>query len=156
MFPKVAPDFFKKRSQGPVKFTAEAAAPAPAAVPAAAPSNQPAKYVVNVNGADYTVVVSPAGVGVSPGTPVSVPASSPAPAAPPPSGVGTVIPAPVAGTIIRYVVGEGTQVTSGTTVIIIESMKMELEIKATTPGKIHFLVPTGTQVASQQPVAEIQ
>ncbi|MDR0630049.1 MAG: sodium-extruding oxaloacetate decarboxylase subunit alpha [Treponema sp.] len=158
MFPKVAPDFFKKRSQGPVKFTAEAAAPppAPAAVPAAAPSNQPATYVVNVNGADYTVVVSLAGVGVSPGTPVSVPASSPAPAAPPPSGGGTVIPAPVAGTIIRYVVGEGTPVTSGTTVIIIESMKMELEIKATTPGKIHFLVPTGTQVASQQPVAEIQ
>lgn len=160
MFPKVAPDFFKKRSQGPVKFTAEAAVPAPvpAAAPASAPSNQPAKYVVNVNGADYTVVVSPAGVGVAAGTTVSAPASSPvpAPAATPPSGGGTAIPAPVAGTIIRYVVGEGTQVTSGTTVIIIESMKMELEIKATTSGKIHFLVPTGTQVASQQPVAEIQ
>ncbi|MHB9293546.1 oxaloacetate decarboxylase (Na+ extruding) subunit alpha [Hollandina sp. SP2] len=156
MFPKVAPDFFKKRSQGPVKFTAEAAVPVPAAAPAPVPSNQPAKYVVNVNGADYTVVVSPAGVGVATGTVASAPVSSPAPAAAPSSGGGTVIPAPVAGTIIRYVVGEGTQVSSGTTVIIIESMKMELEIKATAPGKIHFLVPTGTQVASQQPVAEIQ
>jgi oxaloacetate decarboxylase alpha subunit len=158
MFPKVAPDFFKKRSQGPVKFTAEAAAPTPvpAAAPAPAPSNQPAKYVVNVNGADYTVVVSPAGVGAATGTAASTPASIPAPAVAPPSGGGTVIPAPVAGTIIRYVVGEGTQVSSGTTVIIIESMKMELEIKATAQGTIHFLVPTGTQVASQQPVAEIQ
>ncbi|MDR2397658.1 MAG: sodium-extruding oxaloacetate decarboxylase subunit alpha, partial [Spirochaetaceae bacterium] len=135
MFPKVAPDFFKKRSQGPVKFTAEAAAPAPTPAPATpvapAPSNQPAKYVVNVNGADYTVVVSPAGVGVATAPAATVPAPTPAPAVAAPSGGGTVIPAPVAGTIVRYAVGEGTQVSSGTTVIIIESMKMELEIKAT-------------------------
>ncbi|MDR1030147.1 MAG: sodium-extruding oxaloacetate decarboxylase subunit alpha [Treponema sp.] len=166
MFPKVAPDFFKKRSQGPVKFTPEVPAPAQAPVPAPspAPSNQPAKYVVNVNGADYTVVVSPAGVGAPAGPVVQVPAksssapveSSPAPVQAAPSSAGTVISAPVAGTIIRYAVGEGTQVVSGTTVIIIESMKMELEIKATTAGKIHFLVPAGSQVASQQPVAEIQ
>jgi oxaloacetate decarboxylase alpha subunit len=35
-------------------------------------------------------------------------------------------------------------------------MKMELEIKAIAAGKVHFLVPIGTQVASQQPVAEIR
>ncbi|MDR2394620.1 MAG: sodium-extruding oxaloacetate decarboxylase subunit alpha [Treponema sp.] len=162
MFPKVAPDFFKKRSQGPVQFTAEPLAPAPVPAAAPAPSNQPAKYVVNVNGADYTVVVSPAGVGPAVTTVVPVPATSPAPVAAPvpaaaaPSGGGTVIPSPVAGTLIRYGVAEGAQVASGTTVIIIESMKMELEIKATTAGKIHFLVPTGTQVASQQALAEIQ
>jgi oxaloacetate decarboxylase alpha subunit len=34
-------------------------------------------------------------------------------------------------------------------------MKMELEIKATAAGKVHFLVATGTQVSSQQPIAEI-
>jgi oxaloacetate decarboxylase alpha subunit len=81
-------------------------------------------------------------------TPVSTPAAAP-------SGSGTVIPAPVAGTVLRYAVGEGGQVASGATIIIIESMKMELEIKATVAGKIHFLVPAGTQVASQQPIAEI-
>jgi oxaloacetate decarboxylase alpha subunit len=32
---------------------------------------------------------------------------------------------------------------------------MELEIKATSAGKVHFLLPTGTQVAAQQPMAEI-
>jgi oxaloacetate decarboxylase alpha subunit len=35
-------------------------------------------------------------------------------------------------------------------------MKMELEIKAGSAGKVHFLAATGTQVASQQPVAEIR
>jgi oxaloacetate decarboxylase alpha subunit len=67
-----------------------------------------------------------------------------------------VIPAPVTGTIVRYSVAEGAKVSAGQTVLIIESMKMELEIKATGAGSIHFLVPTGTQVAAQQPLAELK
>jgi oxaloacetate decarboxylase alpha subunit len=95
------------------------------------------------------------------GAAVPVPAPAPAPqAAPTPapaasSGGGTVVPAPVAGTVLRHAVAEGAQVSSGDTIIIIESMKMELEIKATSAGKVHFLVPAGTQVSSQQPIAEI-
>jgi oxaloacetate decarboxylase alpha subunit len=86
----------------------------------------------------------------------AAPAEAPAaPAASAPTG-GTVIPAPVAGTVLRYAVSEGAEVKPGDTVIIIESMKMELEIKATVSGKVRFLVPTGTQVASQQPIAEIK
>ncbi|MHB9295345.1 oxaloacetate decarboxylase alpha chain [Pillotina sp. SPG140] len=155
MFPKVAPDFFKKRSQGPVKFTAEPETPPPVA-PAPAPvSNQPARYTITVNSVQYDVVVAPAGTvtSIAP-APLAAPAA-PSPSAASPSGNKAVLPAPVAGTIIRYEVSEGTQVKAGDTVIIIESMKMELEIKATAVGKIHFLVPTGTQVASQQPLAEI-
>jgi oxaloacetate decarboxylase alpha subunit len=151
MFPKIAPDFFKKRPQGPVVFKPEP--DAPAAAPAApAGKSEAAKYVVNVNGANYNVVVAPAG------TVIAAPADaapSAAPVAAAPSGAGTAVPAPVAGTVIRYAVDEGAQVASGDTVIIIESMKMELEIKATTAGKVHFLVPTGAKVSAQQPVAEI-
>jgi oxaloacetate decarboxylase alpha subunit len=78
-----------------------------------------------------------------------------APVAAAPSGGGTVIPSPVAGTVLRYAVNEGDHVAVGDNVVIIESMKMELEIKATVAGRVHFLAPTGTQVASQQPLAEI-
>jgi oxaloacetate decarboxylase alpha subunit len=144
MFPKVAPDFFKKRAQGPVVFKPEADAPAPAQ----AAAGSAAKYNVNVNGTNYAVVVSPAGtMAVS---------AAPATAAPASGGAGSItIPAPVAGTVLRYVVSEGAEVQNGATIIILESMKMELEIKSTAAGKIHFLVPTGTQVSAQQPVAQI-
>jgi oxaloacetate decarboxylase alpha subunit len=157
MFPKVAPEFFKNRSKGPVTFTAEApaaAAPAPAS-PAPAAAGQSARYLVNVNGATYNVVVAPdtgaAAISPAPAVPAGAPAAAPAS----PSGGSAVIPAPVAGTIIRYAVNEGETVAPGTTVLIIESMKMELEIKATAAGRVHFLVPAGTQVAAQQPVAEL-
>jgi oxaloacetate decarboxylase alpha subunit len=85
-------------------------------------------------------------------------AAAPVPAAPAaaaPSAAGAVVPAPVAGTVLRYAAAEGARVAAGDTIIIIESMKMELEIKATAAGAVHFLVPAGTQVASQQPIAEI-
>jgi oxaloacetate decarboxylase alpha subunit len=153
MFPKVAPNFFKTRADGPVVFKPEDAAPAAAKAPGQAES-----YNVNVNGVNYAVVVSPAG------TVAAVPAAAPAPAgggavaAPAPAAGGAggvVIPAPVAGTILRYVAAEGAQVASAATILILESMKMELEIKATASGKVHFLLPTGTQVAAQQPIVEI-
>jgi oxaloacetate decarboxylase alpha subunit len=149
MFPKVAPNFFKKRAEGPVVFKAETGTPAVSAAPA---QGQAARYSVNVDGTNYNVVVAPAGtVAITP-SPAQAGSSSAAAA---PSTGSVVIPAPVAGTILRYIAAEGAQVKKGDTVLIIESMKMELEIKSTDDGKIRFLVPTGTQVAAQQPVAEI-
>jgi oxaloacetate decarboxylase alpha subunit len=148
MFPKVAPNFFKKRGEGPVVFKPEAEKPQ-AAAPAA--PGQAARYTVNVNGANSTVVVAPAGtVAVSPAPGGGAPA-----AAAPAATVGVVFAAPVAGTVLRYTANEGAEVKPGETILIIESMKMELEIKATVAGKVRFVVPTGTQVAAQQPVAEI-
>jgi oxaloacetate decarboxylase alpha subunit len=91
----------------------------------------------------------------APAAPAQAAPAEAAPAVSAPTG-GTGIPAPVAGTVLRYAVSEGAGVKPGDTVIIIESMKMELEIKATVPGKVRFLVPAGTQVASQQPIAEIK
>jgi oxaloacetate decarboxylase alpha subunit len=91
-------------------------------------------------------------VGMAPTAPEAATAEAPAAAA---SGTGTEIQAPVAGTILRYAVNEGAQVNKGDTIIIMESMKMELEIKATAGGSVHFLLATGTQVAQQQPMAEI-
>ncbi|MDR0315746.1 MAG: sodium-extruding oxaloacetate decarboxylase subunit alpha [Treponema sp.] len=153
MFPKVAPNFFKTRADGPVVFKPEDAVPAAAAKAA----GQAEKYNVNVNGVNYAVVVSAAG------TVAAVPSGGAAPVAAAPAasagtgggGASVTIPAPVAGTILRYVANEGAEVQKGATVLIIESMKMELEIKATAAGKVHFLAPTGAQVAAQQPIVEL-
>jgi len=162
MFPKVAPDFFKNRSKGPVVFKPEEAASAPTAPAAAAAhkAGQAVQYSVNVDGVNYNVVVAPAGtVAVAPAASGSAPtvgsmATGPK-VVPAPSGGGAAVLAPVAGSIIRYAVTEGATVKAGDNVIIMESMKMELEIKATAAGKVHFLVAAGTTVASQQPIAEI-
>ena len=86
-------------------------------------------------------------------------APSPAPAAAPAStasGSGKAVPAPVAGTLLRYAVSEGAQVQPDTTIIIVESMKMELEIKAGSAGKVHFIAATGSQIAQGATLAEIQ
>ena len=161
MFPKVAPDFFKKRADGPVVFKPEADAPVAAAAAAAPAAGQAARYSVNVNGANYDVVVAPAGtVAVAPAAAAPAAPAAPAaaaPAAPTPAAPagGETVPAPVAGTVLRYVASEGQDVKPGDTILILESMKMELEIKSNAAGKVHFIVPTGTQVVSKQPIAKI-
>jgi oxaloacetate decarboxylase alpha subunit len=150
MFPKVAPNFFRDRAKGPVSSSEFAAKPAGGG--AAPAGGGAAAYVVNVNGADYHVEVRPEGtVAIAPagGAAQAQPAVAAANAG------GTTINAPVAGTILKHAAAEGSQVSSGDTIIIIESMKMELEIKATSAGKVHFLVPTGQAVQSQQPVAQV-
>jgi oxaloacetate decarboxylase alpha subunit len=162
MFPKVAPTFFRERDKGPVdsaSFVEKAAAPAAAS--ASGGAGQAAKYAVNVDGVNYNVVVAPAGTVAITAAPAGAAAIAAVPGGAAVSGAAAhsigsvVIVAPVAGTVLKHVVAEGAEVKAGDNVIIIESMKMELEIKATDKGKVHFLVPAGTQVASQQPIAEL-
>ena len=95
--------------------------------------------------------------GVVKAAPVAAPApAAPAAAAPAAaSGSGTAVNAPVAGVFLRTAVAEGTSVKKGDNIVIIESMKMELEIKAPVDGKVHFLASAGTQLKNGQPVAEI-
>ena len=158
MFPKVAPKFFKERANGPVSsdsFVVKAA-------PAAAASSQGGSYSVTVNGTAYNVTTGPAGdtmsVNVN-GTAynVSFGAAGAAPAAPAAVTVsgGASITAPVAGTLLKHVVPSGTNVKKGDTVIMIESMKMELEVKATADGPITFTVQPGTQIAAGEVIANI-
>lgn len=94
------------------------------------------------------------------GAPIAAPVSSPAPQAAPQAALvstgGTVIQAPVAGTFLKATVAEGSSVSPGQTIIMIESMKMELEIKATVAGSVHFLVTAGTAINAGQPMAEIK
>ena len=86
----------------------------------------------------------------------AAPVPKAAPVAPAFSTGGKPVNAPVAGTLLRYEVGEGAQVKADTTVIMIESMKMELEIKAGAAGAVHFLVQPGSQITAGQALAEIK
>ena len=169
MFPNVAPKFFAERSKGPVDaastFAKKEAAPAPAK------ENKGASYTINVNGTAYNVTTGPAGdsmnvnvngtsYNVSFGSASAAPAvsSSPSAAASAPSASvsgGSPVTAPVAGTLLRFAVNEGDSVKKGQTVIVLESMKMELEVKAPCDGKISFTSSTGSQVANGQKLAVI-
>lgn len=154
MFPDVAPNFFKKRAEGPVVFKPEAEISAAPTVSAATPA-QAARYAVNVNGANYDVVVAPAGtVAVNAAVNTAIAPAASVPVNADTSGGETIL-APVAGTVLRYIASEGSQVKKGETILILEAMKMELEVRTNTAGKVHFLTPMGTQVVSKQPIAQI-
>ena len=154
MFPNVAPKFFAERSKGPVDAAstfAKKEAPAPAA-------SANGSYTVNVNGTAYNVTTNGDNITVNGQSyNVTFGAAGAAPAAAAPTAaVGNVpVPSPVAGTILKFVAPEGSQVKKGDTVIMIESMKMELEVKAPEAGKISYTVKTGDQVQAGQTLGNL-
>ncbi|MBR1404277.1 MAG: sodium-extruding oxaloacetate decarboxylase subunit alpha [Treponema sp.] len=153
MFPKVATKFFETRANGPVD--AEKTFGLKETPKAAGSAN--GSYTVTVNGQSYSVQSNGDTVTVN-GTPYTVTfgAASAAPQAAAPVAVGGVdVKAPVAGTLLKQCFANGTKVTKGQTIIIIESMKMELEVKASDDGTITYSVPTGTQITAGQTLATI-
>ena len=126
--------------------------PAPAAAPATAAVETPAggeveSYRVSVNGTQYDVVVGPGSADISQITPAATPAA----AAPTPATGGTEIRAPLAGSIIDILVTVGQQVNEGDPVMIVEAMKMETEIRASTSGTVQSIaVKKGDAIAADQ------
>lgn len=163
MFPNVAPKFFAERSKGPVDAeTAFGAKKEDAAPKAESKASAGGSYSITVNGASYNVTsdgkgninVNGTSYNVAFGKPGAAPAASPAPSAPIVTG-GTSIPSPVAGTLLRYAVDSGASVKRGDTVIVLESMKMELEVKAPADGVVTFSVQPGTQVTAGQELGSV-
>ena len=163
MFPKVAPKFFKERANGPVD--AKEAFGIKEAPKSSAGGNG-GSYTVTVNGTAYNVTSGPAGDSMSVnvngtaynvtfGAVGSAPAAAPAASAAPAVTGGEDVNAPVAGTLLRYAVDNGASVSKGQTVIVLESMKMELEVKAPCNGTITFTAQTGSQVSNGQKLAVI-
>jgi len=154
MFPKVATKFFETRANGPVD--AESTFAKKEAAPAAKSAN--GSYTVTVNGTAYQVSANGSSVTVN-GTAYDVQfgaaGAAPAAAAAPVSVGGEDVKAPVAGTLLKQCFANGTKVTKGQTIIIVESMKMELEVKSPADGTITYTVPTGTQIQNGQTIATI-
>ena len=169
MFPNVAPKFFAERAKGPVDAASTFAKKETAAAPAK--ENKGGSYTITVNGTAYNVTSGPAGdnmnvtvngaaysVSFGPACAANAaPVAAPAASASAPAAVtgGEAVKAPVAGTLLKQCLSNGASVTKGQTVIIIESMKMELEVKAPCDGTISYSVAAGTQVANGQTLAQI-
>ena len=97
------------------------------------------QYAVTVDGKTYSVVVAPEGA-VTSITPSSS-ASSSAQAS------GQALSAPLAGNIFKVLVKPGDSVSAGQTVIVLEAMKMETEVKAQADGVVsEVLVAEGDAV----------
>jgi len=159
MFPQVALKFFETRVKGPVTFAA--ASEAAKAVPAAPAAGGPASYLINVDNKDYRVVIDDKGVKVDgKDYKVAIKAEGSAPAAAAavaaPSGVETPVAAPVSGIVLKFLRANGDTVEKNESVVMMESMKMELEIKSKVAGVITYVVDNGAQVAADQTLAIVR
>lgn len=157
LFPQVGLKFLENRDK-PEAFEpppgeeepATQATPDRSAAPAAA--SGPATYDVKVNGKSYRVEVAESGT-VTAAEPQSRSADT-SPAAG--GGEGDVVPAGLAGTVVKVLVQPGDRVSAGQAVLVIEAMKMETEISAPQDGEVKRIhVAAGDAVATGDPLVSI-
>lgn len=120
---------------------------------------------VTVNGAAYKVEMENAPA--NPAAPAATanpaaqarqdaPAAAPAKPAPAPAGAGKAITSPLPGVIIEVSVKEGQAVKAGQKVAVIEAMKMENEIQASSDGTVTaVLVNKGDSVLEGTEIVKI-
>lgn len=93
-------------------------------------------YTITVNGTAYEVTVEETG---SVSAPAAAPKAAPkaAPAAAPKAGAGAVkVTASVPGKVVKVAASVGQAVKAGDSVVILESMKMEIPVVAPQDGTI--------------------
>ncbi|MES9925228.1 MAG: sodium-extruding oxaloacetate decarboxylase subunit alpha [Candidatus Thiodiazotropha endolucinida] len=165
LFPQVGLKFLRNRDN-PDAFepppSAESAAPAqaqaqaPTPVQATGTAGGPESYQVEVNGVTYNVKVTPSGT-VSEVIQTSTPAAaqSAAPVAAVNPG-GDVINAPLSGNIHAIKVAAGDAIAAGDVVMVLEAMKMETEVRATSAGTVaQILVKEGEAVQVGSPLLSL-
>ncbi len=131
------------------------------------------KFKINVNGEEYIVEMEEIGGAPQP-APVAPAAPAPAPEAPtvtaastepeqsaapvtPPSQVdGEAMEAPMPGTVLKILVSEGEQVSENQPLLVLEAMKMENQIVASTNGTVSGIhVNEGQAVDAGAPLITI-
>ena len=94
-------------------------------------------YTAKVGGKSFTVKVAEGAAAPA--------AASAAPAA---SGAAKPLTSPLPGTVIRIVAAAGTEVADGDTILVLEAMKMETEIKAEKAGVVREICVNQSQVVA--------
>ena len=108
-------------------------------------------YKITVNGVAYDVTVESVGAAAPAPAPAPAPAAAPAPAPAPaaaPASAGAVrVEAQVAGKIWKIVASAGQALKAGDSIVILESMKMEIPVVAPQDGTLASIsVSEGTPV----------
>ena len=149
LFEKVALKFFETRGKPlPEKPAKEKPTPGnkPAEQAPAVAHSGSSIYQLRVNGKDFTVEVAMGGSGTMV-PPAPTPMATPPASSAPPSGGGSPLTAPLPGSIFTLKCNVGDIVNEGDTVLVMESMKMESEVKAHHSGTIQsILVKEGDNV----------
>lgn len=117
-------------------------------------SNATGNYTVIVDGQKFNVTVAEGGADIQV-TPV---VATPAPQAQPQTSnvSGTEVPATVNGNVWKILVKEGDRVAADQTIIILEAMKMEIDIKSPVDGVVKAIKTTQNESVSEgQPLAVI-
>ena len=126
------------------------------------------KYIVRIGNREYIVSVTPEGEEVvltAPEKPAEVEVTPATPLTPLPAGKkeviavegGVPVTVEVPGRVLKVLVSEGSEVSEGETIVTIESMKMELEIKSPKQGVVKkILVKKGDTVAPGDTIAIIE
>jgi len=118
-------------------------------------SNASGNYTVVVDGQKFNVTVAEGNADIQV-TPAASNESAPAAAAPAPSGDATEVPAAVNGNVWKILVNEGDKVEEGQQIMILEAMKMEIDITAPVAGTIQKVFVSQNQAVDEgQPLAVI-
>ena len=110
-------------------------------------------YLVTVEDQEYSVTLkADNSVTINDGSQINHVATTPSVDA----GAGEVIAAPLGGNIFRVIITEGESVEADSTILILEAMKMETEIKAPSAGVVgKIFVKPGDTVKPGTPLFEI-
>jgi len=150
--------YYKEEEKKETKASASVSAPAKSTATVE-------ELIVTVDGRDYKVIVRPSSIKELPQIQsvkevaqqdvkkeTSVSASSPASG----SGDAEVVTAPLSGLVLRIEKPAGSEVVEGETVVVLEAMKMETEIKAHISGKVgNVFVSVNDSVKEGQPLFEL-
>ena len=152
LFPQVGMQFLENRNN-PDFFE-------PVPQPPSEGPKEDGVYTVKHNGQDYVVEVKSGGeissiqVAGQAAAPQAAPQAVPQAAAPAVNAED--IPAPLAGNIWKVLVSPNQQVNEGDTLVILEAMKMETEVKAARAGTVVSVnVSEGDQVSAGQAIISL-
>ncbi|MDA9130973.1 sodium-extruding oxaloacetate decarboxylase subunit alpha [Gammaproteobacteria bacterium] len=144
MFPEIGLAFLEHQSD-PDFFETE---------PADILEQSDSAYLVSIDNKEYSVVVKSNNSVEINGS--SVKSSNEQPSHPAQAGTGSIINAPLGGNIFKLIAQEGQSLEPDATVLILEAMKMETEIKSPAAGVVtKIFVKPGDSVKPGDPLFEI-